>query len=149
MYKYILKRLIMMIPVIVGVVTIVFIMNRLTPGNPARQLLGEDASEEAVEAMEEELGLNDPILVQYVKYVWNIVTKGDFGISYQTKQPVITEVLARFPTTFMLALVSMALRQSSASRWESYQLPDSTPGLTIVPWWLLWLVYPCQTSGRD
>lgn len=108
MYKYILKRLIMMIPVIVGVVTIVFIMNRLTPGNPARQLLGEDASEEAVEAMEEELGLNDPILVQYVKYVWNIVTKGDFGISYQTKQPVITEVLARFPTTFMLALVSMA-----------------------------------------
>ena len=66
MYKYILKRLIMMIPVIVGVVTIVFIMNRLTPGNPARQLLGEDASEEAVEAMEEELGLNDPILVQYV-----------------------------------------------------------------------------------
>lgn len=107
MHRYILRRLLMMVPVLLGVLVIVFTMNHITPGDPARQLAGETASTEAIEALREELGLNQPLLVQFKDYVVKLVTKGDLGISYQTRQPVLDEIMARFPTTFLLALVSM------------------------------------------
>ena len=65
MIKYVLKRLVQLIPVLIGVVTVVFILNQLMPGDPARLLAGETATEEAVEAMREEMGLNKPLIVQY------------------------------------------------------------------------------------
>jgi peptide/nickel transport system permease protein len=109
MYRYILKRLAMMVPVLLGVLTIVFFMSHIAPGDPATQLLGENATTETIAALRAELGLDKPILEQYASYIWNLVTKGDLGISYQTRQPVILEVTERFPTTFMLAVVSMLL----------------------------------------
>ena len=107
MIRYIAKRLLMLIPVLLGIVLVVFIMNHISPGNPARMLLGDGATDEAVAALEEELGLNDPLYVQFFNYVKGVVTEFDLGTSYQTKRPVITELMDRFPTTAKLAFFSI------------------------------------------
>lgn len=109
MIRYIAKRLLMLIPVLLGIVLVVFIMNRISPGNPARMLLGDGETDEAVAALEEELGLNDPLYVQFFNYVKGVVTEFDLGTSYQTKRPVITELMDRFPTTAKLAFFSILL----------------------------------------
>ena len=109
MIRYIAKRLLMLIPVLLGIVLVVFIMNHISPGNPARMLLGDGATDEAVAALEEELGLNNPLYVQFFNYVKGVVTEFDLGTSYQTKRPVITELMDRFPTTAKLAFFSILL----------------------------------------
>lgn len=109
MERYILKRILLMVPVLLGVILVVFIMNHISPGNPARILAGENASEEAVAALTEELGLNDPLYIQFFNYVKGIVTKFDLGTSYQTRRPVIDELMDRFPTTAKLALISICI----------------------------------------
>ena len=76
MHKYVLKRLLMLIPVILGVSFLVFFIMSLAPGDTARTILGDNAPMEAIEALNEELGLNDPVLVRYVRYMGNLV-QGD------------------------------------------------------------------------
>lgn len=107
MIRYILKRILLMIPVLLGVITIIFVLSVLTPGDPVEQIVGSDASPQVREAKREELGLNDPIVVQWGRYVWNLVTKGDFGTSYRTKQPVMTDIALRIPKTLELAAWSL------------------------------------------
>lgn len=109
MYRYILKRLAMMIPVLIGVLLIVFILGEIAPGDAATQLAGEGASQADVEAIREELGLNRPMLERFAEYVYGLVTRLDLGTSYQTKQAVSTEILERFPTTLLLAGLSILL----------------------------------------
>ena len=106
MYKYILKRLLTLIPVILGVVLIIFLIMDLTPGDPARMVLGNMASEEALDAFREEQGLNDPLLVRYVRYVLDLC-RGDLGNSYKTNRSVMTELMDRFPATIQLAVASI------------------------------------------
>ncbi|MBO8436328.1 MAG: ABC transporter permease [Spirochaetes bacterium] len=106
MLKYVVKRLVLLIPVLIGVVTIVFILNQLMPGDPARMMAGDGAPEEAVEALREEMGLNRPLIVQYIDYIVGIFTRGDLGTSYKTGAPVLTEVIERMPTTLILAGIS-------------------------------------------
>ena len=106
MGKYILKRLVLMIPVLLGVSFVVFTLMYITPGDPAKIVLGESATPEMVAALREEMGLNDPFLVRFLNYVKNIVFHFDFGTSYQTGKDVLTEILARFPDTVRLALLS-------------------------------------------
>ena len=98
MYKYILKRLLMMIPVLLGVTFIVFFILNLSPGDPAAMILGDQASEEALEMKREELGLNDPLLVRYGRYVVNMV-QGDLGTSYKNDLSVWDQVMERFPNS--------------------------------------------------
>lgn len=86
MLKYVLKRILLLIPILLGVSAIIFGLKAVTPGDPARQILGNTATEEQVEAKREELGLNDPVLVQYGNYIKGIVTRGDFGVSYRTNE---------------------------------------------------------------
>ena len=109
MLRFIGKRLLMMIPVVLGVIIIVFTMMYITPGDPARAMLGETALEEDVLALREELGLDDPYFVRLGRYIKDLVLYGDLGISYTTKQPVMTEILARFPTTFWLSFLSVVI----------------------------------------
>ena len=110
MYKYILKRILMMLPVLIGVLLIVFTMNQLTPGDPARMLAGgEQATEIEVERVRHELGLDQPAPVQFVNYVKDLVLHGDLGTSYATGRPVFTEVVERLPTTLLLAIVSILM----------------------------------------
>ena len=108
MLRYIFKRILMMIPVILGITFIIFTIMDLTPGDPARMALGEGASPEAVEQKREELGLNDPFFVRYSKYILNAL-RGDFPNSYNSNVPVLEEVTRRFPTTLKLALLGTAL----------------------------------------
>lgn len=109
MGKYILKRLMMMIPVIIGVVFIVFTILRLSPNDPIRTVLGDMASQEEVDAMREEMGLNDPFIVQFYNYIKDIVVKFDFGVSYVNRHEVLDEIKDRFPITLQLAILSTLL----------------------------------------
>lgn len=103
MKKYIFRRLMMMIPVILGVIVIVFSMTYFTPGDPAQMILGEDATEESINELRDELGLNDSYITQLGRYIYNLVFKGDMGISFITKRSVSEEIITRFPTTILLA----------------------------------------------
>ncbi len=106
MLRYIIKRVLWMIPVILGVISIVFIINALTPGDPAAQMLGNGATQEQLEILRKDLGLDKPLVVRYLNYIGGIV-KGDLGHSYVTKEAVVTSIARRFPTTFRLALLSI------------------------------------------
>ena len=96
----------MLIPVLLGVSFIVFSILSFTPGDPVEMRLGDNYSEEAYQAMKEEMGLNDPFLLRYVKYIGNAV-RGDFGNSYRTSQPVLNELAARLPNTILLSAAAM------------------------------------------
>lgn len=106
MYKYICKRILMMIPVIIGVSLLVFLVLKMTPGDPARVVAGSEADEATVEQIREELGMNKPVLQQYVDYMLALL-HGDMGTSYTTSKPVADEILARMPTTFILAFAGV------------------------------------------
>ena len=108
MYKYILKRLVMMIPVLIGISIIIFTIISLTPGNPARLILGERATQEAIDKLNDELGYNDPLPVKYVNYMIDLV-QGDMGTSYRTGGSVVSEIAERFPTTLLLAVLDIFL----------------------------------------
>lgn len=130
MYKYILKRFLMVIPVIIGVSFLVYFIISLTPGDPVKMMLGEEASQESIQEVRDELGLDKPIIVQYVKYISKVV-RGDLGISYRSKRPVFGEIIARFPTTLKLTFWSMliaiiiALPLGIISATKQYTLTDS------------------------
>lgn len=98
----------MLIPVLIGVSIIVFLIMRVFSPDPAPIVLGQHATQEAVEAWRQANGLNDPILVQYFKFITGALT-GDLGTSYYTKMPVIKEIFARFPATIELAVVAIFL----------------------------------------
>lgn len=106
MGKYIAKRLLVLIPVILGVTFIIFSIMALTPSSPGRLILGIQASEEDVAAKNHELGYDKPFMTRFVNYVADAVT-GDFGKSYLTNRPVVEEIWNRFPTTFKLAVLSV------------------------------------------
>ncbi len=108
MLKYILKRLVALIPVIMGVTLLVFVIMQLAPGNPARMILGEMATPEQVAALEEEMGLNKPLLERYFNYMLNFL-RGDMGTSYYKSTSVVSEVMSRFPYTAKLAGVAAIL----------------------------------------
>ena len=107
MLKYIIKRLLAMIPVLLGVILVVFLIMSMTNGDAATIILGETASEEALEAVREEWGLNDSLPVQYVRYIFNLC-RGDFGTSYRTGKAVADEIFTnRFPATLRLAVAAL------------------------------------------
>ena len=130
MHKYIAKRLLMLIPVIIGVSFLVFFIMALTPGDTAKTILGEDAPPEALEAFREEYGLNDPVPVRYVNYMIKLV-QGDLGKSYKTGRPVFDEVMSRFPATLELAFwgmvfaVVLSIPIGIISATKQYSLIDS------------------------
>jgi len=107
-YQYIIRRLLLTIPVVIGVSIIVFSIIRLIPGDPARALAGVNATPEYIEQVRERYGLNDPIYVQYWNFVSGLV-QGDLGSSTFSNRPVATEIRERFPRTLVLASVSLVL----------------------------------------
>lgn len=108
MTRYIIKRILWMIPIILAVSLLVVLLLDLTPGDPARQLLGNFATEEEIAELREEMGLNDPLLVRYFRFLGGVL-KGDLGTSYFTKKPVFGDILQRFPYTVLLVVISMIL----------------------------------------
>lgn len=109
MFWYIFKRILITIPILLGVVFIVFTIMQMTPGDPATIMLGAQAEPWQIEQLNEQLGYNRPFFVRFFNYIVDIVTKFDFGVSYKTGQPVVNEILLRFPTTFKLASISIVI----------------------------------------
>lgn len=108
MLAYIVRRILIMIPTLLGVTIIVFLMLHATPGDPAELLLGERATTESLEQMREHLGLNEPLHVQYGLFLARLL-KGDLGETIWTRQKVWTEVKQRFPATIELSLVALCI----------------------------------------
>lgn len=106
MYKYVLKRLILIIPILLGVTFIVFSIMNITPGDVASLILGPEAPLEARQQLTKELGLDKPFLHRYIDYLINAV-KGDFGRSYRTDRPVFVEIFSRFPITLVLGILGI------------------------------------------
>lgn len=106
MINYTLRRLLMLIPVLLGVSLLVFTIMELTPGDPVTMYLGASYTEEAYRSISHELGLDQPFLIRYGKFVLDAV-RGDFGISYSTRQPVINELIPRLPKTIQLSFAAM------------------------------------------
>ena len=109
MLKYVLKRLLYMIPVLLGVAFLVFAILSLTPGDPGTIILGITAKPEDIQKLNEEFGYNKPFFIRFFDYIKNIVLHFDLGNSYTSRQPVIDDIKARFPNTFLLAVLSMCV----------------------------------------
>lgn len=107
MAKYILKRLILLIPVVLCVALLIFVIMSFTPGDPAVIILGENATPEQVANLHEKLGLDDPLPVRFFNYIKGIVTRFDFGTSYTNGREVKQEILQRFGFTLKIASFSM------------------------------------------
>ncbi|HOX30843.1 MAG TPA: ABC transporter permease [Spirochaetales bacterium] len=131
MIKYVFRRVLLLIPVILGVTFIVFTMLALTPGDPARLVLGESATDEAVAGLRSQMGLDRPFLTRYADYLGDLVLRGDIGKSYVTKRPVAKEILSCLPSTLKLALSSMLVAMAIGipigivSAVKQYSLFDS------------------------
>lgn len=148
MIRYILRRILFLIPVIIGVAFVVFTLLYLTPGDPARMILGDLATDEAVHNFREAEGLNDPYLVQFGKYLYKAVFKGDIGRSYVTKRPVMDEILQAFPETLKLSFfaiciaICIGIPCGIVSAIKQYSLFDTVTmilamvGLSMPVFWL-------------
>lgn len=108
MYRYVARRILLIIPILLFIVFVVFGILNITPGDPAAIILGRQATPEARAQLTRELGLDKPLLLRYALYIRDAV-RLDFGKSYLSGQPVFKEILAKFPTTLQLALLSSLL----------------------------------------
>jgi peptide/nickel transport system permease protein len=106
MQRYLLQRLALVVFVLLGVTLLVFLVTRLTPGDPARVLLGPRATDEQVARLRTSYGLDEPLYVQYVAWLGHVV-RGDLGDSIQLHRPVASEVAERFRGTLLLAVSAM------------------------------------------
>lgn len=109
MIRYIVKRLLIMIPVLLGVTLLVFTLLYFAEGDPVKMVLGSEATEEEIYAQREEWGLNDPYLERFAKYVKQVFLEFDLGTSYINNRSVSEEIVSRFPKTFMIALGSVII----------------------------------------
>ena len=151
MLRYIAKRIFLMIPVLLGISFVIFLLMYFTPGDPAQMILGDLATKEEVEALREEMGLNDGFFERYFRYMGDLL-KGDLGTSYTTKVPVWDEISARLPVTAKVAffviifavLIGVPIGILSAVR--QYTIIDSITrvmallGITMPSFWFALLL---------
>jgi ABC-type dipeptide/oligopeptide/nickel transport system permease component len=147
MVKYTLSRLLMLIPVLLGVTFLTFAIAQITPGDPVKLMLGPAATPEKVAQIREQLGFNDPFLVQYGRYAWNAAHL-NLGKSIRGQTPVLREILARFPSTLELTLAAMlfavvtgliggTIAATARARWvDSATMVTALVGLSIPSFWL-------------
>ncbi|MFB2898742.1 ABC transporter permease [Aerosakkonemataceae cyanobacterium BLCC-F50] len=153
MFKYILKRLLSLLPVLIGITLLVFTLLHLIPGDPAVVLLGERATPEQIESLRQQLGLNQPLPIQYFNFLFNVI-RFDFGKSIISGIPIIDEISTRWPATFELSVAAMlialilgipagifaAVRKNS---WlDNLLMSSSLIGVSLPVYWLgLLLIY--------
>ncbi|MET3289744.1 UNVERIFIED_CONTAM: peptide/nickel transport system permease protein [Brevibacillus sp. OAP136] len=151
MKQYIFKRLISGVIVLFGLSIFTFMLIHFIPGDPVRIMLGQRATVEQIESLREELGLNKPLVTQYLSYASGVV-KGDLGTSLKTGRPVSTEIAERFPATAKMAVASLGVAVVVgigmgvlAARWkdtfiDSFIMTLSTFGMALPGFWLGLLV---------
>ena len=172
MGKYIIKRLIWLIPIMIAVSLVAFFLMYLSPGDPAEMYLRQEGNSPSlieIEEMREQMGLNRPVFVQYFSWLGGVFT-GDMGISYYTHRPVAQEILSYFPNTLLLACISVGLTilisiplGIIAAVWKNKWLDGlirvlsfvsgSLPGffaamLVIILFSLTWKMLPTSASGN-
>src|SRR5256885_14970632 len=108
MRRYLVRRLLLLVPVLLGVSIIIFMVLHLSPGDPAEIMLGSQATREDLARLRADLGLNEPLHVQYLKWVGHVV-RGDLGRSLWMKRPVLGEVLTRLQATLLLTATALVL----------------------------------------
>ena len=147
MSRFLLRRLLLTIPVLIGVATLVFALIHLVPGDPAQAMLGEGASPQDVAQLRERLGLNRPLTAQYVTFMRGLL-KGDLGVSLRSDQPVTTLILQRGPATAELAFAAMAVAVAlaiplgiAAAVWretlvDHLEMTVSLAGISLPNFWL-------------
>jgi peptide/nickel transport system permease protein len=148
--RYLLRRLLLLVPVLLGVSVVVFLVLHLSPGDPAEIMLGSQASQEDVARLRASLGLDEPLPAQYVRWMGHVL-QGDLGRSIRMRQPVLGEVLIRFRATLLLTATALLLSTVggvtlgvlSASRPNSMVDRLSTVGsifgASMPSFWLGWL----------
>ena len=109
MIKYILKRLLQMIPVLIGVMIIVFSLSYLMPGDPVLNQMPDNYTQEQYDEVQHEMGLDQPFLVQLGQYIWGVVTRFDLGTSYMTNRAVTTSIAERVWVTIRLGVLSVGV----------------------------------------
>ncbi len=151
MLKYTIKRVLGMIPTLIIVITFVFLFVRMIPGDPARLVAGEQATLEDVENVREQLGLNQPVYVQYGKYVTGLL-RGDLGTSLRTKRPVLDEVKGRYMNTFKLTLGALIWSTivgvllgvwsgKNRSKWQDFLgMTLAVSGISLPSFWVGFLL---------
>ena len=147
MFRFIIKRLLEIIPILLIVSILIFLFVHMIPGDPARLVAGEDATLADVEMVRKELGLDKPIVEQYVTYMKNLF-KGDMGNSLKTNRPVSEEIGERFMPTFWLTVWSMAwavvvglvigvISATKRNKWQDYLgMFGAVSGLSLPSFWL-------------
>lgn len=153
MGRYIAKRLLNLIPVLLGITLLVFTLLHLIPGDPAMVMTGERATPEQVAALREQLGLNQPLPLQYLTFLGNII-QFNFGKSIISGVPIAEEIKIRWPATFELSVAAMliavilgipagilaAVRKNSI--WDNLTISSSLLGVSLPVYWLgLLLIY--------
>ena len=108
MLRFVVKRILLLVPILIGVATVTFLLMYVIPGDPVLALVGERYDEETLDDMREELGLDKPLIVQYVEYLGRLA-RFDLGRSFLTRRPVSEAILERLPRTLVLALSAMAI----------------------------------------
>ena len=147
MTMYVIRRLLMLIPVLVGVTFLTFAISQVTPGDPVVLMLGNYATPERVAELREQLGFNDPFFVQFARYTWN-AAHGDLGKSIRGQTPVLDEILARFPSTLELTATAMlfavtvgvvagVIAATAKRKWvDGTTMVTALVGLSIPSFWL-------------
>ncbi len=151
MLKYIRRRILGTLPTLLLVVTFVFFFVRLIPGDPARLVAGEQATQADVEVIRVKLGLDKPLGTQYIEYLVGLI-KGDLGTSLRTKRPVTTEIAGRIGNTLKLAFITLAWSTvvgvimgvwsgRHRGKWQDYLgMTISVSGISIPSFWLGFLL---------
>lgn len=147
MTLYVIRRLLMIIPVLLGVSFLTFVISYTAPGDPVTLMLGDYATADRVAELRQQLGLDDPFLIQYLRYVW-AASHGDLGKSIRGQTPVIDEIMARFPSTLQLTVTAMlmaivggvtagVIAATNRGRvWEGAMMVTALLGLSIPEFWL-------------
>lgn len=97
-----------MIPALLGIVVITFILSRVLPGDPALVMAGEQATDDVINRIRQDMGLDQPLFVQFFTYVWQLL-QGDLGFAYHTGHTVASDFASRFPATIELTLASIVI----------------------------------------
>ncbi|MGE5584416.1 MAG: ABC transporter permease [Bacillota bacterium] len=105
MQQYILRRFIVAVPTVIGITIVTFLLMYVLPGDPVEVMMGERLDQQTMEMLRQQLGLDDPLPVRYLRFLGNAI-RGDFGTSYQTRQPVRDMIAAAFPATLKLTALA-------------------------------------------
>ena len=147
MTEYVIRRILLVIPVLFGVTLVTFLLMYVVPGDPVLSMVGERYDQETLESLRAELHLDDPLVVQYLRYIGGVL-RGDLGRSFITNRPVLESIAEKFPNTLRLAfsamvvatLIGLVVGIISAvkpySLWDRLSMTFALAGISVPVFWV-------------